>query len=429
MELVGSARRVRIYLSEGDKVGHQPASLAVLELLRREDAQGATVIRAVAGFGATGALHVPHLVEVAQDLPVVIEWIDAPQQVERVLPLLQALVPRGLITVDDTQVVMHRPRGVRALPELLTAADVMSRDVTVVPRDAPLREVVELLLGRVYRAVPVVEAGVPIGIITNDDLVTKGGLTVRLELLGTLGEAGVQAVLQGLAAGNRVAGEVMTANPVTVGEQTPLPRIAEVMARRKLKRLPVVDAQGKLTGMVSRVDLLRTAAGIQGQGSLVPRELGLAGDAPLSRVMRRDVASVRPDTPLAEVFQAVVSTRLNRALVVDDDHRVVGLVTDAELIGSLAPALRPGALRSLMRRLPLVHPKGELAAEPRAMARHAADVMVRDVPTASQDTLLGAAIGLMLKERHKVLAVTDAEGRLVGIVDRADLLHGLVAPG
>ncbi|HEX8908304.1 MAG TPA: CBS domain-containing protein, partial [Anaeromyxobacteraceae bacterium] len=39
---------------------------------------------------------------------------------------------------------------------------------------------------------------------------------------------------------------------------------------------------------------------------------------------------------------------------------------------------------------------------------------------------LGEAIALMLEGQHKVLAVTDAEGRLTGMVDRADLLHGLV---
>ena len=54
--------------------------------------------------------------------------------------------------------------------------------------------------------------------------------------------------------------------------------------------------------------------------------------------------------------------------------------------------------------------------------------MIRDVPTATEDTLLSHAIALMLQGSHKVLAVTDVAGRLVGVVDRADLLHGLVEP-
>jgi len=144
--------------------------------------------------------------------------------------------------------------------------------------------------------------------------------------------------------------------------------------------------------------------------------------------MRRDVPTVHPDTSLAEVFQAVISTRLNRALVVGADRRVMGVVTDAEMLERLTPSLRPGALRSLMHRLPFAHPSpGDRSAEQHARARRASDLMDPDVAKATEDTLLGDAIGAMLRGNRKVLAVTDASGRLVGMVDRADLLHGLVA--
>jgi len=287
---------------------------------------------------------------------------------------------------------------------------------------------VELMLGKTYRTVPVVDEGLPVGIITNGDLVQRGGLGVRVDLLRSLGEPEIHSVLERLAQGSKVAGDVMTPRPVTVHVATPLPGVAEVMARRRLKRLPVVDDRGMLVGMVSRVDLLRTAAGgFQRADDEAPREMGLADDTPLSKVMRRDAPVVHPDTPLPEVFQAIIATRLNRALVVDAERRAVGLVTDAELIDRLTPSLRPGALRSLMHRLPFAHPTPEeRAAESHARARCAADLMTTDVPTAREDVPLGAAIGIMLKGSHKVLAVVDEENRVVGLVDRADLLHGLV---
>src|SRR5512138_3540639 len=126
MELSGRAKRVRIYLDETDKVRRSPASLAVLEFLRRENAQGATVLRAVAGFGSTGELHSYRLVDVVQHLPEIVEWVDAPEVVDRLLPRLEELVPRGLVTVEDTAIVLHRPGPMRELPRSLTAADVMS---------------------------------------------------------------------------------------------------------------------------------------------------------------------------------------------------------------------------------------------------------------------------------------------------------------
>ncbi len=428
MELPGKAKRVRIYVNEDDRIGRLPAPHVLVEFLRREDAQGATVIRGVEGFGAAGEIHVSHLPEIARKLPVIVEWIDAADKVGRLLPRIKEMVPRGLITVDDTEIALYEPHPVRALSKTLFAADVMSREVVSVERDTPLRRIVELMLRGTYRAVPVVDGGVPVGMITNGDLVRRGGLGVRVDLLRNLGAAEVHAVLDGLSQGSKVAAEVMTPDPVTVRATTPLPGVAEVMALRRLKRLPVVDGAGALVGMLSRVDLLRTAAGGFQEGREEPPPMGLAHDAPLSTVMRRDVPVVQPDTPLADVFQTIVSTRLNRALVVDAERRVVGLVTDAELIDRLAPSLRPGALRSLVHRLPFGRgTPAEQAAEGHARARRAADLMTTEVPTLREEALLGEAIATMLKGSHKVLAVVDGRGRLAGIVDRADLLRGLLS--
>ena len=425
MQTLGKARRVRIYVNEDDKVGAKPLHLAILELLRKENAQGATVVRAVEGFGAGGRIHVSHLVDVAAHLPVIVEWIDTTEQVERLAPRIRELVRHGLITVDDTDVLLYEPHPVRDLAPTATVADAMSREVVTVTPSTPVRQVVELTVGKCYRAVPVVEGGRPIGIITSSDLVQRGGLGVRVDLLRSLETPEIHELLERLSAQGKTAADVMTPDPVTVVSSTPLPGAAATMARRRLKRLPAVNAAGVLVGIVSRLDLLRAAAGGFGRTDPLPREMGLSGDQPLSRVMRRDVATVHPGTPLPEVFQAVVSTRLNRALVVDQDRRVVGLVTDAELLERVTPALREGAIRSLMHRLPFAHPRSD-AAGAHASARTAAELMTRSVATATEDTLLSAAIATMLRGSHKVLAVTDAAGKLVGMVDRTDLLHGLL---
>jgi len=425
METLGKARRVRIYMSEDDRRAGKILYRAVLELLRAENAQGATVLRAVEGFGAAGRLHASSLVDVAARLPVIVEWIDRPEQVERLWPKVLDLVRHGLVTVDETDVLLYEPHPVRDLKPTATVATVMSRDVTSVEAGTPIRRVVEAMLGKTYRAVPVTDGGRPVGIISNGDLVRRGGLGVRLDLLKSLDKPQVHEVLDRLSQQNRTAGEVMTRDPVTVRATAPLPVAAELMARRRLKRLPVVDEQGMLTGMVSRLDLLRSVAAGGPASGPEAYEMGLAGDERLARVMRRDVPTVHPETSLAEAFQAVISTRLNRAFVVDGERRVVGLVSDAELIERVTPALRSSALRTLMSRLPFVHPKEDpLGAH--ARGRTAGDVMTRKFAKVREDALLSEAVALMLREGQKVLAVTDQDGHLVGMVDRADLLHGLI---
>jgi CBS domain-containing protein len=425
MDPVGRAKRIRIYVKENDVIDHRPAPYALLDWLRREGAAGATLTRATAGIGTSGDLNLELSPDLGPHLPVVVEWIDSPDRVERLLPQLKQMVGRGLITGEDTEILLYKAHGVRNLPEAVTVAQVMSRDVVSVPPDAPLQEVVRLVEGKVYRAVPVVEGGRPTGMITNLDLVERGGLLARIELLGSLSDAERAAALNQL--GRKTAREVMTANPVTVVESAMLPAVAEVMAHKRLKRLPVVDAAGKLVGIVSRLDLLRTVAEAFQAGPEKPGLAGMRGDLPLSRVMRRDMPVVHPETPINEVLQAVVSTRLNRALVVDANRRVVGIVTDEEVLDRVTPAMRPGALRSLMHRLPFSHvAKAESEAEQHARARKAADLMLTEVAIVRDDQLLRDAIAPMMKAPHKLVAVVDASGALVGALDRADILRGLV---
>ncbi|MGB8296198.1 MAG: DUF190 domain-containing protein [Polyangia bacterium] len=425
--LTGKAKRVRIYVNEGDGHGYQPIHTALLAFLRKEGASGATALRAIEGFGASGELRTARLLDVAQRLPIVIEWIERAEVVERLLPGIKEMIKRGLITVDETDVALYCAYPVRDVSAALRASDVMSHDVVSVDPDASVREVVKLMLGKGYRAIPVVDAGMPVGIITNSDLLRRGGLAMRVELLRALDTPELHAELERVAQGAKNAADVMTPGLVTVPSYAPLTRVAEIMSYRRLKRLPVVDERGALVGMVSRLDVLRTAARTFERQEGVPREIGLAVDAPVARIMRIDVPTVFPDTRLPEVLQAVISTRLNRCLVVDHDRQVLGKITDAEVLDRVTPALRPSALRALVHRLPFVHPKPEeLQAEQHAKARSAADLMV-DTAVVADDAPVREAIVAMLGGKHKIVAVVDAHKRLVGVVDRADLLHGLVS--
>jgi CBS domain-containing protein len=425
MDFVGKAKRIRIYVKESDVIGHKPAQYALLDWLRRERAAGATLIRATAGIGTSGHLNLDLTPDLAPHLPVIVEWIDAPDRVERLLPQLKEMVGRGLITGEDIDILLYKAHGVRSLPNTVTAAQVMSRDVVSVSPDTPLRKVIELVEGKIYRAVPVVEEGLPVGMITNLDLVERGGLLVRIELLGSLSDTERASALQQIE--GKKAGDVMTPNPVTVVDGATVTAVADVMAHKRLKRLPVVDTAGKLVGIVSRLDLLRTVADAFQTSPEETRPAGLRGDLPLSRVMRKDVPVVHPETPINEVLQAVVSTRLNRALVVDTERRVVGIVTDEEALDRVTPTMRAGAMRSLMHRLPFSHvDKAELEAEHHARAKKAADLMSTDVAIAREDQLLRDAIAPMMKAPHKLVAVVDKDGRLVGALDRADILRGLI---
>ena len=109
MEIVGTATKVTIYIGESDRWGQKSLYMAILELLKAEDCAGATVTRGLAGFGAHSRIRTASIVDLSADLPLVIEWVDDPARVARVMPRLAEMVSEGLITCQEVEVVILRP--------------------------------------------------------------------------------------------------------------------------------------------------------------------------------------------------------------------------------------------------------------------------------------------------------------------------------
>ncbi len=413
MEIVGAGKRVRIYIGERDKADghHEPLWETILKLLHREGAAGATLVRGLAGFGAHRKLHLARLADVVTDLPVVIEWLDGPERVERLLPQVSDLVREGTITLEDVEIVKYTHRDPVALPSD-SVAEVMTRGVVAVHPTTPVGEVVRLLLERDFRSVPVLDdQNRLVGIVTNRDLIERGGLTARVELLGELHHAALERELTSSGVRARTVAEVMTGNVVSIRPDQSLKTAAHLMVERTIKRLPVVDEAGHLVGILSRVDVLRTM-GEDYHAPEAERPEGLPGTRTVGELMRTDVPSVRADAAMGEILDKVTSTRLNRAIVVDGDGRVLGIVSDADLLARLDPGGDAGVLGALMGR-GKTPPKSTLQAR---------DVMRAPAITATPATPVAEAVERMLQARRKVLPVVDPAGRLLGAVDRADLL-------
>ena len=158
MDIVGTGKRVRIYVGERDKAAgrHEPLWETILNFLREEGAAGATTFRGLAGFGSHSKLHLARLADVIPDLPVLIEWIDGPARVERLLPRVSEMVQTGTITVEDVDVVKYTHREPHPVPPD-QVNHVMTREVVTTHPDTPLGEVVRMLLDRDFRALPVVD--------------------------------------------------------------------------------------------------------------------------------------------------------------------------------------------------------------------------------------------------------------------------------
>ena len=103
----GPAKKLVIYVNARQHYGNEPVYEAVVRFLHRHGCSGATVTRAVAGYGTSGKLHEAHLFSLTEDVPMRIEAVDSEQKITALLPWIYDMVARGLIEVQDTEVVKH----------------------------------------------------------------------------------------------------------------------------------------------------------------------------------------------------------------------------------------------------------------------------------------------------------------------------------
>ncbi len=137
-------------------------------------------------------------------------------------------------------------------------------------------------------------------------------------------------------------------------------------------------------------------------------------------VMTSPVVTVRPDTPVKEIAQLLLTHHISGVPVVEDS-KVVGIVTEADLLHKERPELPEGGILRLFRR-------GQLAeAERKAEGLVARDVMTSPVVTVTEDTPLREVATLLARRQINRVPVVRGD-ELVGIVSRADVLRALVRP-
>lgn len=144
----------------------------------------------------------------------------------------------------------------------MLAREVMTPSVVTITENATITHVVDLMLKHQISALPVVDAeDHVVGIVSEGDLIQRneiGTLPHRSWWLSALGTK-AQLADEFIKTHGATARAVMTAPVITAHTDTPLQEIAEILERKKVKRVPIVE-EGKLVGIVSRANLLQALA-------------------------------------------------------------------------------------------------------------------------------------------------------------------------
>lgn len=297
--------------------------------------------------------------------------------------------------------------------------DVMTKEVFAIAPTTPLSQVVKLMVERGLKATPVVENEKVVGIITGGDLLARAGMEWRLSIQRILPEHLFLKQIQQLSAAGKTAQDIMTTPIITIQEDESVAMAAQMMTECHIKRLPVLNEQGTMVGILSRMDILALAASWDLSNEIFPA-MAVAQARTAEDIMSRDVPTVAPDAPLGEVINAIVSTPLRRVVVVDDRRRVLGIIVDTNLIKAARPE-KTGAIQNLLTLFSA--PQEHLI----RLTGQASDVMDRHVYAVELHTPLKEVIQTMIDKRIKRLVVTDQEKGLMGMISRESILNMLIS--
>src|SRR3990172_1706771 len=418
-----SYKIITVYTHEEARHHGRPLYETLVEFLAaRETGARCIVTKGISGCYETGKIASRNILMLSTNMPLKIEIILASdQRVDDILREIISMVTDGVVAFDDLNVISHRSQSLTR-PKKLRIRDVMTYNPEFVTPSTPLSEVLRILINSSFKGLPVVDSKERVvGIITHDDLLARGNIPLRLDLIGEMKNSLLHHIEPDVM--KKYARDIMTAPVITVAEDEYLSTVISKMVDHNLKRIPVVDGNNVIKGIVSRFDIFKSISSnpvtYTGQNlfqlPVVSAKVKIVRD-----ILRRDVDAVSPDTSVWELAKLIYATEIQRVAVVSEDKRLLGIVDDKDIFAEFTEtpediveiviskfAFRGIRYRKTIKKLKL---------------KKAEEVMKRDFISAKEETPIEVAMYIMEQHGQKHLPVVSSEGRFQGMISREDIL-------
>lgn len=413
--------KIEIFTNEEANYRGIPLYKAVVQyVLGLKIAARCLVTRCMEGCYENGEIATQSVLIGSFNMPVVIQIVLPSVQADLILPTLEEMVDEGIVTVSEIAVRCHKTRN-HLFPRHLKVKDMMTPNPERVLLKTPVSDVVRLLLSSIFTGVPVVdEDGCPKGVISQGDLIYRGGMPARLGLLADSGAGNQDIVLESLAL--KKARDIMSP-AVCIEENQLLTKAVHLMLEKGLKRLPVTNETGTLTGILSRMDIFRTITHHSPDwAAFRSQDIPVGNLKYVSDIMRRDVHTVFQDTPVAEVLQMIAANDIQRVAIVDKAGGLLGIISDRDLLAAFSDQ-KEGIWEYFTSKLPFGQRGKDHTFSRHLAVKKAAEVMKTDPPVILEDATIDEAIGLMTRKMLKRLPVMDRQGKFKGMISRESLLR------
>jgi CBS domain-containing protein len=243
--------------------------------------------------------------------------VDADTRLAKVRSLFERQNPKGVLVLDDGEYV-----GVLSERQLLsshveddTKASVMMKNAPRVERTADIREVARVLVEGGVKVAPVFEAGSLWGIVTEDAI--------------------LEAVLENLDV--LTVDQIASQDIVTLRDDDRVGRAINLLRENGISRLPVLDSDGVLTGMLTTHDIMEFAVRNEGRTTRGDR----AGDSermldiPVYDIMNSPVQTIAGSATVREAVERMLTDDYAGLVVEDEEGELAGIVTKTDVLRAL----------------------------------------------------------------------------------------------
>jgi acetoin utilization protein AcuB len=208
--------------------------------------------------------------------------------------------------------------------------------------------------------------------------------------------------------------EQMSSNPVTVAPGVSVPDALSLMHERKIRRLPVLDAHGKLVGIVSDKDLLYASS--SPTTSLNVWEIhSLLSRLTVEKVMTREVISVAEDTPLEEAARIMADRKIG-GLPVIRGNALVGIITETDIFRSLLELLG-GRRNGIRTTCSISGSKGSLAKVVASVSNAGGDIVGLGVSEVKEGGIMRWHVTLKVQDIQKDALVQALKPAVDSVLD------------
>jgi CBS domain-containing protein len=147
------------------------------------------------------------------------------------------------------------------------------------------------------------------------------------------------------------AQDIMTENVITIKKESSIEELSEILLKNKISGVPVVDGDGKIAGVVTEADII-----VQDTDLHFPRYFKLLDGiiyldslnrfmdslkkhlaTKVEDIMVAKVRTISPETTISDIAELMLQQKINRLPVVDEDNKVIGIVTRADIVRSMIP--------------------------------------------------------------------------------------------